>query len=39
MEKAKISIRQLFVMVIIFELGSSLLITPGSMAGRDAWIA
>lgn len=26
-------------MIIIFELGSSLLITPGSMAGRDAWIA
>ncbi|WGD64902.1 spore germination protein GerKB [Bacillus subtilis] len=39
MEKARISIRQLFVMIIIFELGSSLLITPGSMAGRDAWIA
>ncbi|MHC5548281.1 spore germination protein GerKB [Bacillus subtilis] len=39
MEKARISLRQLFVMIIIFELGSSLLITPGSMAGRDAWIA
>ncbi|MCY7915966.1 spore germination protein [Bacillus vallismortis] len=39
MEKAQISIRQLFVMIIIFELGSSLLITPGTMAGRDAWIA
>ncbi|UTL73111.1 GerAB/ArcD/ProY family transporter [Bacillus halotolerans] len=39
MEKAKISIRQLFVMMIIFELGGSLLITPGTMAGRDAWIA
>ncbi len=36
--KAKISIRRLFVMIIIFELGA-LLITPGSMAGRDAWIA
>ncbi|TYS09572.1 GerAB/ArcD/ProY family transporter [Bacillus subtilis] len=39
MEKAQISIRQLFVMIIIFELGSSLLITPGTIAGRDAWIA
>ncbi|MGF7535981.1 spore germination protein [Bacillus mexicanus] len=39
MEKARINIRQLFVMIIIFELGSSLLITPGMMAGRDAWLA
>lgn len=34
MEKARISIRQLFVMIIIFELGSSLLITPGLDGGQ-----
>ncbi len=38
-EKAKINIRQLFVMIVLFELGSSLLIPPGAMAGRDAWLA
>ncbi|MCY8520545.1 GerAB/ArcD/ProY family transporter [Bacillus atrophaeus] len=39
MEKARITGRQLFVMILIFELGSSLLIPPGTTAGRDAWIA
>ncbi|WP_258728601.1 GerAB/ArcD/ProY family transporter [Bacillus atrophaeus] len=39
MEKARITGRQLFVMILIFELGSSLLIPPGTAAGRDAWIA
>ncbi|MFT7822509.1 GerAB/ArcD/ProY family transporter [Bacillus siamensis] len=39
MENAKIGTRQLFVMIILFELGSSLLIPPGTMAGRDAWLS
>ncbi|MBY8913509.1 spore germination protein [Bacillus sp. YC2] len=39
MENAKISKRQLFIMIILFELGSSLLIPPGTMAGRDAWLS
>lgn len=33
MENAKIGTRQLFIMIILFELGSSLLIPPGTMAG------
>lgn len=39
MENAKIGTRQLFIMIILFELGSSLLIPPGTMAGRDAWLS
>lgn len=39
MEKAKISAKQLFVLIILFELGSSLLVIPGQSAEQDAWIA
>lgn len=39
MEKAKISAAQLFVLIVLFELSSSLLIFPGQSAEQDAWIA
>ncbi|MFT0802619.1 GerAB/ArcD/ProY family transporter [Bacillus swezeyi] len=39
MEKAKISASQLFVLIILFELSSSLLIFPGQSAEQDAWLA
>lgn len=39
MEKAKISAKRLFVLIILFELGSSLLVIPGQSAEQDAWIA
>ncbi|MEC1591712.1 GerAB/ArcD/ProY family transporter [Bacillus sonorensis] len=39
MEKAKISNKQLFVLIILFELSSSLLIFPGQSAEQDAWLA
>ncbi|MEH7749512.1 GerAB/ArcD/ProY family transporter, partial [Neobacillus drentensis] len=39
MEKAKISGFQLFVLIVLFEMGSALLLSPGSEAKQDAWIA
>lgn len=39
MEKAKISQYQLFVLIILFELGSALLVPLASDAKQDAWIA
>ncbi|WP_050184210.1 GerAB/ArcD/ProY family transporter [Domibacillus robiginosus] len=39
MENAKISPRQLFVLIILFQLGSSLLIPVGLTAKQDAWLA
>ena len=35
MEKAKISASQLFVLIVLFELSSSLLIFPGQSAEQD----
>lgn len=39
MEKAKISAYQLFVLMVLFELGSSLVIPHGIGAKQDAWLA
>lgn len=39
MEKAKISVIQLFAMMFIFELGSALVVSYGATAGKDAWLA
>ncbi|MFL6558212.1 MAG: GerAB/ArcD/ProY family transporter, partial [Bacillus sp. (in: firmicutes)] len=39
MEKAKISGSQLFVLVILFEMGSAILFGLGAEAKQDAWIA
>ncbi|KKK38682.1 spore gernimation protein KB [Mesobacillus campisalis] len=39
MEKAKISAYQLFVMIVLFELGSAVLVPIASGAKQDAWIA
>jgi spore germination protein KB len=39
MEKAKVSVIQLFIMMFVFELGSALVVSLGSNAGRDAWLA
>lgn len=39
MEKAKISPRQLFVLIILFQLGSSIIIPVGLTAKQDAWLA
>ncbi|WP_144549892.1 GerAB/ArcD/ProY family transporter [Bacillus sp. X1(2014)] len=39
MERAKISGFQLFVLIVLFEMGSALLLSPGSEAKQDAWIA
>jgi spore germination protein KB len=39
MEKAKISGYQLFVLVMLFEMGSAILFGPGAAAKQDAWIA
>ncbi|XJZ28856.1 GerAB/ArcD/ProY family transporter [Bacillota bacterium Lsc_1132] len=38
MEKAKISAIQLFVLVVLFEMGSSILVGVGADAKQDAWI-
>lgn len=38
MEKAKINPTQLFVLVVLFEMGSSILIGLGADAKQDAWI-
>ncbi|QIZ07952.1 GerAB/ArcD/ProY family transporter [Priestia megaterium] len=39
MEKAKISASQLFVLVVLFEMGSAILVGIASDAKQDAWIA
>jgi spore germination protein KB len=39
MEKAKVSVIQLFAMMFLFELGSALVVSLGSNAGKDAWLA
>ncbi|WP_018661856.1 GerAB/ArcD/ProY family transporter [Heyndrickxia acidiproducens] len=39
MEKAKITAYQLFVLIFMFELGSSLLLALGIGAKQDAWLA
>lgn len=39
MEKAKISVYQLFVLMLLFELGSAMLIPLAMEAKQDAWIA
>jgi len=39
MEKAKISPRQLFMLIVLFELGSSIIIPVGLTAKQDAWLA
>ena len=38
MEKAKISVIQLFAMMFIFELGTALVVNYGINAGKDAWL-
>lgn len=38
MEKAKINPTQLFVLVVLFEMGSSILVGLGAEAKQDAWI-
>ncbi|MFK9090523.1 GerAB/ArcD/ProY family transporter [Bacillus salipaludis] len=39
MEKAKIKASQMFILVVLFEMGSAILIVPGFPAKQDAWIA
>ncbi|MFB6466189.1 GerAB/ArcD/ProY family transporter [Cytobacillus sp. Hz8] len=39
MEKAKIDGYQLFVLVVLFEMGSAIVVSLGSSARQDAWIA
>ncbi|PKG25354.1 GerAB/ArcD/ProY family transporter [Niallia nealsonii] len=39
MEKAKISVIQLFAMMFIFEMGTALVVSYGITARKDAWIA
>ncbi|MED1471752.1 GerAB/ArcD/ProY family transporter, partial [Bacillus salipaludis] len=39
MDKIKISASQLFVLVFLFEMGSSILFGLGANAKQDAWIA
>jgi spore germination protein KB len=39
MEKAKISVSQLFILMVLFELGSALLIPLAMKAKQDAWLA
>ncbi|MBT2733685.1 GerAB/ArcD/ProY family transporter [Bacillus sp. ISL-7] len=39
MEKAKVSVIQLFAMMFLFELGSALVVSLGSGAGKDSWLA
>jgi spore germination protein KB len=39
MEKAKVSAIQLFAMMFLFELGSALVVSLGSDAKKDAWLA
>ncbi|WP_377520286.1 GerAB/ArcD/ProY family transporter [Priestia megaterium] len=39
MEKAKISASQLFILMVMFELGTSILLPMGMGAKQDAWLA
>jgi spore germination protein KB len=39
MEKAKISVIQLFALMFIFELGTALVVSYGTSAGKDAWLS
>jgi spore germination protein KB len=39
MEKVRISSYQLFILVVLFELGTAILFNPGGLAKQDAWIA
>lgn len=39
MEKAKVSVIQLFAMMFLFELGSALVVSYGVGAQKDAWLA
>ncbi|MDN3015282.1 GerAB/ArcD/ProY family transporter [Paenibacillus sp. BSR1-1] len=39
MEKAKINASQLFVLVVLYEMGSAILVGMGAGAGQDAWIS
>ncbi|WP_245947475.1 GerAB/ArcD/ProY family transporter [Bacillus taeanensis] len=39
MEKAKIGAIQLFAMMFIFEMGTAVVISYGSAAKKDAWLA
>ncbi|MEH7558504.1 GerAB/ArcD/ProY family transporter, partial [Priestia megaterium] len=39
MEKAKISASQLFILMVLFELGSALLVPLAIDAKQDAWLA
>lgn len=39
MEKAKISATQLFILMVLFELGSALLVPLAMRAKQDAWLA
>jgi spore germination protein KB len=39
LEKAKISAYQLFVLIVLFELGSAMLVPLASEAKQDAWLA
>ncbi|PFO09652.1 spore gernimation protein KB [Bacillus sp. AFS076308] len=39
MEKIKINSYQMFVLVVLFEMGSAILFAPGSQAKQDAWIS
>ncbi|WP_427127424.1 GerAB/ArcD/ProY family transporter (plasmid) [Priestia megaterium] len=39
MEKAKLSVIQLFALMFIFELGTALVVSYGTNAGKDAWLS
>ena len=39
MEKAKISTHQLFVLIVLFELGSAILVPLAVEAKQNAWLA
>lgn len=39
MEKAKISVIQLFAMMFIFDLGTALVVSHGIHAKKEAWLA
>ena len=39
MEKAKVNASQMFILVVLFEMGSAILVGLGTQAKQDAWIA
>lgn len=39
MKTYKIDIQQYFIIIVLFELGSAILVGLGMDAGRDAWFA